>query len=295
MMPNYTVDQLCEDGPQFAMAMLLRCLNAGESFVTYGAIRDELQYQLGIKTIFPTQIGHVAGTLMNQILEVEPRAPLINALIARPDGIPGKGVGGYFANRYKVNKYNEWDNVSKQEKSMVVDRERRKVFRYENWQQINKKLFGDGPLSKLRKRQGREVDGFSKNGMNYGGPAESEEHKKLKEWVATHPQKLGLRKSFGNGVSESSLLSGDTIDVLFSDGNEYVVVEVKSCRSNDEDFRRGVYQCVKYMKVKEAEHLPDKVSVRALLVTEQELNAELKGRARLLDVGLKSVPINKKK
>jgi len=294
-MANYTVDQLCEEGPQFAMAMLLRCLNAGESFVTYGAIRDELEYQLGIDTIFPTQIGYVAGSLMNQILDVEPRAPLINALITRPDGIPGKGVGGYFADRYKVEKYREWDKVSKQEKRKVVDRERRKVFRYENWQQVNKKLFGDGPLSKLRKPQGSEVDGFSTNRMNYGGPAESEEHQKLKEWVATHPQKLGLRKSFGKGVSESSLLSGDTIDVLFSDGNEYVTVEVKSCHSNDEDFRRGIYQCVKYRKVKEAEHLPNKVSVRALLVTERELNAELKGRARLLEVGLKCVPINKKK
>jgi len=194
-----------------------------------------------------------------------------------------------------VKKYKEWDNVSKQEKRKVVDRERRKVFRYENWQQINKKLFGGGPLSKLRKPQGREVDGFSTNGMNYGGSAESKEHKKLKEWVATHPQKLGLRKSFGKGVSESPLLSGDTIDVLFSDGNEYVAVEVKSCRSNDEDFRRGIYQCVKYRKVKEAEHLPNNVSVRALLVTERELNAELRGRARLLEVSLNCLPINKKK
>lgn len=294
-MANYTVKQLCEEGPQFAMAMLLRCLNAGESFVTYGAIRNELQYQLGIDKIFPTQIGHVAGSLMNHILEDEPRAPLINALITRPDGIPGKGVGEYFADRYKVKKYKEWDNVSKQEKREVIDRERRKVFRYENWQQINKKLFGDEPLSKLRKPQGCEVDGCSSNGMNYGGPAESEEHQKLKEWVATHPQKLGLRKSFGKGIRESYLLSGDTIDVLFSDGNEYVIVEVKSCRSNDEDFRRGIYQCVKYRKVKEAENLPNKVSVRALLVTERDLNAELKGRARLLEVGLKYVSINKKK
>lgn len=294
-MASYTVDQLCKEGPQFAMAMLLRCLKAGESFVTYGAIRDELEYQLGIDTIFPTQIGSVAGTLMNQILEVETRAPLINALITRPDGIPGKGVGGYFADRYKVEKYRKWDKLSKQEKRKVVDRERRKVFRYDNWQQINKKLFGVGALSKLRKPKGSEVDGFSANGLNFGGPAESQEHKKLKEWVATHPQKLGLRKSFGKGVIESFLLSGDTIDVLFSDGNEYVTVEVKSCRSNDEDFRRGIYQCVKYKKVKEAEHLPNKVSVRALLVTERELNAELKGRARLLEIGFKCVPINKKK
>jgi len=294
-MANYTVDQLCKEGPQFAMAMLLRCLNEGESFVTYGAIRDELEYQLGIDTIFPIQIGHVAGTLMNQILEVEPKAPLINALITRPDGIPGNGVGGYFADRYKEEKYRKWDKVSKQEQRKVVDRERKKVFRYGNWEKINKKLFGVGPLSKLRMPKGSEVDGFSANGMNYGGPAESEEHKILKKWVATHPQKIGLKKSFGKGVTESSLLSGDTIDVLFSDRNEHVTVEVKSCRSNDEDFRRGIYQCVKYRKVKEAEHYPNEVSVRAMLVTERKLNAGLRGRARLLEVGVKFVLINKTK
>ena len=146
----------------------------------------------------------------------------------------------------------------------------------------------------MRKPKGTEVDGFSPNGKNYGGPAESEEHKKLKEWVAARPHDVGLRKSFGKGDLESSLLSGDTVDVLFSDGNDFVTVEVKSCRSNDEDFRRGIYQCVKYRKVKEAEHFPNKVNVQAVLVTERELNSELKARARLLKVRFKCVSVNKK-
>lgn len=294
IMPNYTVEQLCEDGPPFAMAMLLNCLKAGEPFITYGAIRNELEYQLNIKTIFPTQIGYVAGSLMNRILKVDPKAPLINALITRPNGIPGDGVGNYFADRYKVESYRDWNAVSVTKKRYLVDRERVKVLRYKKWEELNKVLFGAGAKSKLRIQNGNEVDGYSPSGKNYGGPAESREHKKLKAWVVTHPHKIGIPKSFGLGEPESRLLSGDTIDVLFSSGIDFVTVEVKSCRSNDEDIRRGIYQCVKYREVKIAEHLPNKVSVRTLLVTERELSPELKVRARLLKVNFKFVSVNKK-
>ena len=112
--------------------------------------------------------------------------------------------------------------------------------------------------------------------------------------MATHPHEIGIRKSFGKGKPETSLLSGDTVDVLFSDGNDFAVVEVKSCRSNDEDFHRGIYQCVKYRKVKEAEYFPSKVKVQAVLVTERELISELKIRANLLKVRFKCVLVNKK-
>lgn len=293
-MSTYTVEELCEKGPRFAMAMLLNCLKGGESFVTYGAIRDELQYQLGIDTIFPTQIGYVAGSLMNQILEVDQKAPLINALITRPNGLPGVGVGSYFANRYKVPAYNKWKSVAPEKKRALVEREREKVLRYGRWEQINSRLFGKGTEKLLRKREGAEADGLPKNGRNYGGEPESEEHKKLKAWVAANPHKIGIGKSFGKGVPESALLSGDTVDVLFNDGTNYFTVEVKSCRSNDDDFRRGIYQCVKYRAVKQAEHHPNKATVRAILVTERELNEELKARARLLNVSVKCVYVNKK-
>ena len=61
-MSTYTVKQLGDEGPQFAMAMLLECIQSGEPFITYGNIGFELEHQLKIKTIFPTQIGHVAGS-----------------------------------------------------------------------------------------------------------------------------------------------------------------------------------------------------------------------------------------
>jgi hypothetical protein len=285
------------------MAMLLkRCIQGSEPFVTYQNIRDELQYQLGIDTIFPLHIGHVAGSLMDQIFEmgqilkIARKAPLINALVTRSSGIPGNGIGNYFADRYKIESYRNWKKMPSGKKREIVNRERIKIMRYTDWEELNKELFGSTALSKLRIRKGTEIDGFSPNGQYYGGPAESEEHKKLKDWVAAHPQKIGLRKSFfRKGTPESPLPSGDTVDVLFEDGNEFVTVEVKSCRSNDEDFRRGIYQCVKYREVKEAQQFPHKVKVRTLLVTERNLSSELKTRARDLDVRFKCVSVNNRR
>ena len=169
-MPAYTVDQLREDGPPFAMAMLLSCIVRGESFVTYDGLRGELEYQLNIDRIFPTHPGEVAGSLMDQILKIDPTAPLINVLIARGSGIPGKGVGGYLAERHRKPQLTDWDNVPKQIKLQLIDRERKRVFKYKNWASLNQQLFGEGALGKLRKPSPGESD-HKKSGR--GGPAES--------------------------------------------------------------------------------------------------------------------------
>lgn len=289
-MPTYTVDQLCEEGPQYAMAMLLRAIDAGEPFVTYGAIKSELEHQLKIPRIFATRIGSVAGTLMNQILEIDPDAPLINVMIARPTGIPGVGVAGYLAERYNKPELWDWDDISVTRKKRIVAREHEKILRYGRWPEINEKLYGPSAKAKLRAPVGTE--GEDDPTGHHGGPAESEEHKRLKRWVANNPTGIGLDALFGNGEEEALLLSADEIDVMFSLGNSYRVVEVKSRRSNDVDFQRGIYQCVKYREVKKAEHAPFKIDVQAILVTERELNPELKERARVLGVRLKVVSMD---
>lgn len=287
---SYTLEQLRDDGPQYAMAMLLRCIEAGEPFVTYGAIAAELEHQLGLEKIFSTHIGHVAGSLMDKILELDPRAPLINVLITRPDGVPGKGAGGYLADRYRKSALRKWEGIPRSRKLSLVDAERKKIFQYTKWPSLNRKLFGGGAQSKLREPVGNEHD-F--DFPAYCGPAESEEHKALKNWVAANPHRIGLGRQFGKGETEARLQSGDEVDVVFASGTTFRMVEVKSMRSNDEDFRRGVYQCVKYREVKRAEHAPYEVDVHAILVTERELTTELKERAKLLGVALKVVKLRR--
>jgi len=289
-MPSYTVQQLRDDGPQFAMAMLLRCISSGEPFVTYGNLREELQYQLGIDKIFPTQIGEVAGKLMDTILLIDPKAPLINVLITRGNGIPGTGAGYYLAERYKQKKLANWDKVKNSAKLALIERERNKVFKYRKWDIIYNQLFTNSARKKLRPVEEKESD---YSGKRFGGAAESKEHKKLKGWVAADPTRIGLSKLFGEGSPEYGLLSGDEVDVMFQRGNSYRAVEVKSIKSADHDLKRGIYQCVKYREVKVAEAKPFFVDVQAILVTERDLPEDLKERARINQVKTKTVSINK--
>ena len=284
----YTIKELCENGPQFAMAMLIRTIKNREPFVTYGAISKEIEYQLKISKIFSTHIGYVAGTLMNKILEIEPNAPLINVLITRSNGIPGKGVGSYLAERYNDNKLNHWDYISWKSKLKIVQREREKIFDFDRWENINRRLFSDNARGLIRERLARDYDSCQ---GNYGGEAESEEHRALKAWVSKDPRHIGLSRNFGQGEIEARLQSGDEVDVVFSHGNSFRMVEVKSQRSNDEDFRRGIYQCVKYREIKKAEYAPYTIDVQAVLVTERELSADLKERAKLLGIILKNVAV----
>jgi len=265
------------------MKMLIECIESGGAFITYGSIAAELEQQFEIPKIAPIHIGHVAGNMMNRLLDVAPDAPLINALVTRPGGLPGNGAGQYLADRYKKKKYSDWDSLPKREKIAVIDTERQKIFRYKKWRELFQKAFGPLSETSLVDREGTEEDGKPpQTGGRAGG--ESPEHEKLKTWVSENPTEIKVASRFGNGKIEVGLLSGDKVDVVFSDGCEFVMVEVKSQLSNDVDLLRGIFQCVKYREIRKAEHAPYQAKVRAILVTEKELPSPLKKRAEILQV-----------
>ena len=109
------------------------------------------------------------------------------------------------------------------------------------------------------------------------GGLESEDHKRLKVHIATHPEILGLRANVAHGVNEYGLPSGDELDVLFREGDEWIAVEVKSQISDDGDLVRGLFQCVKYHAVLEAFLLSTgrAPNVRTVLVIARQLPEEL--------------------
>ena len=79
------------------------------------------------------------------------------------------------------------------------------------------------------------------------------EHKRLKEAVSVNPQSIGLPNSLSPGKVEASLYSGDSLDVLFSDSNRRIAVEVKGASAPVGEVIRGLFQCVKYEAVLDAE------------------------------------------
>lgn len=86
-----------------------------------------------------------------------------------------------------------------------------------------------------------------------GGAGEGAAHKRLKEAIAEHPELVRLPKSYAPGAVEAPLYSGDRVDVLFSAKDKRVAVEVKPAGAPLGDLVRGVFQCVKYAAVLDAQ------------------------------------------
>jgi len=93
------------------------------------------------------------------------------------------------------------------------------------------------------------------------------------------------------GRTEERLASFDEMDVWFMMPGEQLAVEVKSIISNEPDIRRGIFQCVKYRAVLEAQATENKVEsrIRVRLVSETRFSAKLQRLAQLLDVELQII------
>jgi len=97
----------------------------------------------------------------------------------------------------------------------------------------------------------------------YGSEGEGKEHRKLKEWLSKHPDKLGLTDVTHVEI-EHRYLSGDLADLVFTHGTDrYTVVEVET-----NDPLPGAHQAIKYRALLCAEKmLPlDTERVKAVLV-----------------------------
>jgi len=273
-MANYSIeDDLCsDDGLRHLFDYLLPRIETN-STITYGEIAERLGNDLGIEgRIFTTQIGHVIGTLMNRILEIDNDAPLLNLLVVNIKGKPGEGADGFIRDRFGLPARRPIPD-----RAGLIEREANRVFRFRQWPQIYKRLFKtDTPqIDPLVLVQGTEADGMppstSKGGRGGGGPAESPEHKTLKAYVLAHPAIVGAPAKPDKGKDEFMLKSGDEIDVVFEHGDAAYLVEVKSSRSNKTDFERGVYQCVKYRAVFKAQcaGVTPNLTIHAILAVEE--------------------------
>ncbi|MEJ8563209.1 hypothetical protein QTO30_19670 [Yoonia sp. GPGPB17] len=292
-MNDYSVDQLASDGARYALGLLLQRVTEGdEPFVTYKEIVDLLQSPLKIPIIFPIHIGAVAGQLMSDVHAIDPQAPLINALVTRADGLPDKGFGSFYnPARTKVTD-RTWEQLARKERLSVLAEIRASVRRYPDWDDVFRKAYGV-PLSELKPLKSfAELDGKTPETGGGRGGGESDEHKALKIWASANPAVLGIAASM-LAQPEAKLLSGDRVDVLFSDGKDFVAIEVKSCRSGPDDWQRGIYQCLKYMAILRAQEYPVPAKVSAVLLTEAEVTPKLKARAKALGVTLKVHQLHK--
>lgn len=92
-----------------------------------------------------------------------------------------------------------------------------------------------------------------RSGQSFGYGGEGDAHKELKEYIYNNPSVIGI-DTYSRKRMEHILLSADRIDIWFEalDGS-CIAVEVKSSKSSDADVMRGLYQCVKYKSIMDAE------------------------------------------
>ena len=245
--------------------------------LTYGEAKRRLETECGFGTTFPTRMGLVAGTAMDEILKHDPTAPLLNVLLVRSDTrLPGYRVDGYLRERFP--EANSGDIRSNPEfRKNIVQKAAQYVYAYTGWDDLYRQIFGNNP-------DPTTIETAERDGIFYGRKGEGDNHKRLRLWVKNNPGKLKNEYRKVKAETEVELLSGDRVDVVYYAKKKTVAIEVKSRDSNWADLRRGIYQCIKYRAVLGAQVLQQSIPVHSLLVTEEELDGGLKQLAKNMKV-----------
>lgn len=187
------------------------------------------------------------GAIGNALIELGKRTgkddipPIQCIVINKSNELPGEGVGWFITDLKDFSK-----QPSSQQKKLV-DIELGKIYIYQDWGWVLN-LLGLQPIP-------MDLDEELEKAKNIRGGGESKSHRRFKEFVSRNPSVLGLKHTLENGVMEETLASGDTLEILLTDKNLRIGVEVKSEISGTEDVMRGVFQCVKYKCIIEAEQV----------------------------------------
>lgn len=221
------------------------------------------------------RLGHQLGLIDDIFCDLSQKyktvIPTLNALISGSGkGIPSNGLD-YVDSIYS--------KLSKEEKELFAKVKNQDAHNYDyTWvlDKLGLKLPTNIPANEIE-----SIRAASRGCMS----GESNYHKRLKEYISSNPEVISIY-SVTNVSTEYNLLSGDRLDVFIKTENEIWGIEVKSRISDDNDIIRGIYQCVKYKAVMEAEKAlnPDTSIIKILLVVERDISPKLKSLASFLNV-----------
>jgi hypothetical protein len=223
-------------------------------------------------------LGCIEDVLRDLREEYKQKIPTLNALVAlKNTGLPGKGFEYVFE---------DYNSKSTDFKQAFVKGENKKAHEYD-WEWVLNVLNLE-PVSIISQT---ELEKLRKNIAGFEG-GESAAHKKLKQYVAKHPEVLHIMDVIESKTeTEHFLLSGDRLDVYFETLNAFYAIEVKSYISDNDDVRRGIFQCIKYKAVLEAERIYENTNKAcyAILVVETPLSSENQQTASDLNVIVKVI------
>lgn len=259
--PFTTGTKLYHERARKALPLLVRQAEAGQT-VAYSDLAAELEMPNARNLNFV--LGSVGETLLELGRTWSQRVPPIQCLVVNKEtGLPGEGVAWFLVDKA------DYAKLSRSQKRAVVKAELSQISAYPGWRKV---------LAALQLQPvAQDYGPLLAQAAAFRSGGESEEHRRLKEYVAAHPQVVGLAATRPPAATEVALPSGDALDVSFRSSDEWVAVEVKSHLSPIADVVRGIYQCVKYRAVMEATLAADGrvAGVRAVLVLQSKLPSAL--------------------
>lgn len=243
-----------------ALPLLVRQAEADEP-IEYGSLAVELGMPNARNLNYP--LGSI-GTTLQQLSTLwgETIPPLQCVVVNKNTGLPGEGIGWFIV------KAEDFGRLPLNRRRDIVRAELTKVFAYPRWREVLEALDLPPPPPPVSPDLLARATGL--------GGGEGDQHRALKDWVARHPEVLGLART-ATGITERPLPSGDSLDVSFETPSEWVAAEVKSRISGEADMLRGLFQCVKYRAVMEAVQIAAgrPRAARAVLVLETFLPRSL--------------------
>ncbi len=286
-----------------ATKVMMRWLIAAaldNSVLTYGEAQSRLERDIGFDRIARAgRTGRTAGALIDKLLLIDPKTPLLNVLLVEQSTeLPSDGAGYYLAERFnqpllKIDKAKEkyhklWRKTFDQAAGEVYATPERE------WQRLFQAAFKEPLIApEIEHDRDRRKAGHEKDGLNFCRSGEGPNHKALRLWVRDNP---GLvRRKYANATSATEVVldSADRVDVVFKLNDEVLAIEVKSRDSNDLDLRRGVFQCIKYRAVLDAMDIRQTSSVKSMLVTETDLPGEIKALLQKHDITHFKAPLDR--
>ena len=257
--------------------------------MTYGEAAVRLERECGFGRIIQRDMGVAAGAVQYRIRERYTTAPLLHVLVVRGSGTrdeigkPGDGAREFLALRFPEERLHSVRKRHPELWARVVAVATEEVYAYRHWEELYMDLHGDFFPDPFYE------DPPQRGGLSRGGGGEGPNHEALRLWVQQHPQEIDRRFNGARSETEAELLSGDRVDVVYYAANQILAIEVKSRDSNWADLRRGLYQCIKYRAVLDAQEREGR-EVQSLLVTESRLPLDLKHLAKHHDVRHRQVP-----
>ena len=253
-------EKLYLERARVTLPYLVRQAKAGQT-IYYSVLAEEV----GIPN--PRNLNYVLGSIGNALIALGKSTkteipPIQCVVVNKSQGLPGEGIGWFISPT-------DFSKLNKTQKQKVVAAQLTKIYTFQDWDWVLDEL-GLEPIT-------ANLDEEIKIAKNRKGGGESEQHKKFKEYISKNPSVLGLSKNLEVGEMEYGLPSADTIDVLFKEKSQKIGVEVKSIISDTADILRGLFQCVKYKHLIEAEQivLDEIPNSRIILALQGNLPAEL--------------------